>query len=45
MGLSASQAKLLFITSRQTDVSAKMQRISNQTMILDRDVEEISTMY
>ena len=45
MGLSASQAKLLFITSRQTDVSAKMQRISNQTMILARDEEEISTKY
>jgi len=45
MGLSATQAKLLFITSRQTDVSAKMQRISNQTMILARDEEDISTKY
>ena len=37
MGLAASQARLLFITSRQNDVSAKMQRISNETMILARD--------
>lgn len=45
MGLAASQARLLFITSRQNDVSAKMQRISNQTMILARDEEEISDKY
>ena len=45
MGLAASQARLLFITSRQNDVSAKMQNISNQTMILARDSEEVSDKY
>ena len=45
MGLAASQAKLLFITQRQNDVSAKMQRISNDTMILARDDEEVSAKY
>ena len=45
MGLAASQARLLFITSRQSDVSAKMQRISNQNMILARDEEDVSTKY
>lgn len=45
MGLSASQARLLFITSRQNDVSAQMQRISNQNMILARDEDEVSTKY
>ena len=45
MGLAASQARLLFITSRQNDVSAQMQRISNQNMILARDEDEVSTKY
>lgn len=45
MGLAASQARLLFITSRQNDVSAQMQHISNQTMILARDEDEVSTKY
>ena len=45
MGLAASQARLLFITARQSDVSAKMQRISNQNMILARDEEDVSTRY
>jgi len=45
MGLAASQARLLFITSRQNDVSAKMQRISNETMILARDEEEVLNKY
>ena len=45
MGLAASQARLLFITSRQNDVSAQMQRISNQNMILARDEDEVSTTY
>ena len=45
MGLAASQARLLFITSRQNDVSAQMQRISNQTMILARDEDEVSETY
>ncbi len=45
MGMSASQARLLFITSRQNDVSAKMQRISNQNIVLARDSEEVATTY
>ena len=45
MGMAASQARLLFITSRQNDVSAKMQRISNQNMVLARDSEEVAEKY
>lgn len=45
MGLAASQARLLFITARQNDVSAQMQRISNQTLTLARDEEEVSSTY
>ena len=45
MGLAASQARLLFITSRQNDVSAQMQRVSNQNLVLARDEEEVSTKY
>lgn len=45
MGLAASQARLLFITARQNDVSAQMQRISNQTLTLARDEEEVSNTY
>ena len=45
MGLAASQARLLFITSRQNDVSAQMQRVSNQNMILARDEDEVSEKY
>ncbi len=45
MGLAASQARLLFITMRQNDVSAKMQKISNDKLILARDEEEVSEKY
>lgn len=45
MGLAASQARLLFITSRQNDVSAQMQRVSNQNLVLARDEEEVSETY
>lgn len=45
MGLAASQARLLFITNRQNDVSAKLQRLSNTNMILARDEEDVSTKY
>ena len=45
MGLAASQARLLFITMRQNDVSAKMQKISNDKLILARDEEEVSAKY
>ena len=45
MGLAASQARLLFITSRQSDVSAKMQRISNDKMTLARDEDDVYEQY
>ena len=45
MGLAASQARLLFITMRQNDVSAKMQRISNENLILARDAEDLDAKY
>ncbi|MGN0019127.1 MAG: hypothetical protein ACI37S_08820 [Candidatus Gastranaerophilaceae bacterium] len=45
MGLAASQCRLLFITSRQTDVSYKMQRLSNSLLTLARDDEDIATEY
>ncbi len=45
MGLAASQARLLFITSRQSDVSAQMQRISQQNIVLARDSDEVSNTY
>lgn len=45
MGLAASQARLLFITSRQNDVSAKMQRVSNDNMVLARDEDEVISKY
>jgi len=45
MGLAASQARLLFITMRQNDVSAKMQKISNDKLVLARDEEEVSEKY
>ena len=45
MGLAATQARLLFITARQNDVSAKMQRISNANMVLARDEDDIMTKY
>ena len=45
MGLAASQARLLFITMRQNDVSAKMQKISNDKLTLARDEDEVDTKY
>ena len=45
MGLAASQARLLFITLRQNDVSANMQRVSNDTMVLARDKDIVAEKY
>lgn len=45
MGLAASQARLLFVTMRQNDVSAQMQRVSNDTMVLARDKDIIAENY
>ncbi len=45
MGLAASQARLLFITARQNDVSARMQKISSANMVLARDEDDVMTKY
>lgn len=45
MGLAASQCRLLFITSRQTDVSYKMQRVSNNQISLARDKADVAEEY
>ena len=45
MGLAASQCRLLFVTSRQTDVSGKMQRISNDKMRLACDEDEVYSKF
>ena len=45
MGLAASQARLLFITARQNDVSARMQKISSANMVLARDEDDVMTEY
>jgi len=45
MGLAASQCRLLFITQRQNDVSAKMQKISNDRLVLARDEDDVYTKY
>ncbi len=45
MGLAASQCRLLFITSRQNDVSFKMQKISNDRIRLANDEDDIYAKY
>ena len=45
MGMSASQARLLFITSRQHDVEFKSQQIANQKIRLASDTEELANNY
>ena len=45
MGLAASQARLLFITLRQNDVSAQMQRVSHDTIALARDKDIVAEKY
>ena len=45
MGLAASQARLLFLTSRQDDIGLKEMRISNQKMSLSRESSSISDAY
>ena len=44
-GLAASQARLLFLTSRQDDIGLKEMRISNQKMSLSRESSSISDAY
>ena len=45
MGLAASQARLLTITSRLHDIELKQQNISNQKMRLANESDEVSTAY
>ena len=45
MGLAASQCRLLFLTSRQNDLSAKMQRISMEKMRLASDEDDAYDKY
>ena len=45
MGMSASQARLLFISSRKNDIELKSQQIANQKIRLASESEQISTDY
>ena len=45
MSMSASQARLLFITSRQHDVKFKSQQIANQKIRLATESEQIAADY
>ena len=45
MGMSASQARLLFITSRMNDIELKSQQISNTKMRLAAESEQVANAY
>lgn len=45
MGLAASQARLLFLTSRKSDVEYGEMKIANEKISLSRDSEKISENY
>jgi hypothetical protein len=45
MGLAASQARLLLLTARQSDVESQLMNIANQKLSLSRRTAEISTQY
>ena len=45
MGMSASQARLLFISSRMHDIEMKSQNIANQKIRLASDSEQVSANY
>ncbi len=45
MGMSASQARLLTLTSRQNDIEMKMQQMANTKMRLSSDSDAISSKY
>ena len=45
MGLAASQARLLTITSRKADCEFQSMILSHQKIALSRDMEKISTQY
>ncbi len=45
MGLAASQARFLLLSSRQSDVELRMQSITNQKLALQRQSGDIATKY
>lgn len=45
MGLAASQARLLFLTSRKSDVEFAEMKIAQQKLRLSRDTEKVSSAY
>ena len=45
MGMSASQARLLFLTSRMNDIKLKSQQISNTKIRLADESEQVANAY
>lgn len=45
MGLSASQARLLLLTARKSDLEYRAQQITNSLMILAQQTEEVARQY
>lgn len=45
MGMAASQARLLEMTSRKHDIEFALQKLSNQKVSLSRDMQEVSEDY
>lgn len=45
MGLSASQARLLFLTARKSDIEFNEMKIANAKISLSRDTEKVSEAY
>ncbi|MEI8128705.1 MAG: hypothetical protein WCG95_03710, partial [bacterium] len=45
MGLAASQAKLLMLTSRKSDVEGKLMQLANEKLALSRNSADLSKEY
>ncbi len=45
MGMSASQVRLLQLTSRKNDIGCELTQLSNQKMALTRDMQKVSKEY
>lgn len=45
MGLSASQARLLFLTARKSDIEFNEMKVANAKIALSRDTEKVSEAY
>ena len=45
MGLAASQARLLLLTARKSDLEYRAQQITNSLMILAQQTEEVAREY